>query len=32
MQEDRDFDAYYNSHLSDDAVPVILGKFSGYEF
>jgi len=29
MQQGRAFDANYNSHLSDDAVPVLVNSFSG---
>jgi hypothetical protein len=28
MQQGRDFDAYYNAELSDDAVPTIVGAFT----
>lgn len=32
MQEGRSFDAYYNSNLSDDAVPVLLENLNEMSF
>lgn len=31
MQQGRDFDAYYNSTLSDDALPTLIGSFDKLE-